>query len=422
MILNFGLLISAAAIPALAGYSAPQNGMRRWIVTFAPDIRMDGRIRALAAGGITAVAQIGTNGSSRNEFSAAVIDMPEGENPARFLSAANGNSDEIVAVEPDERFDSAALEIPAGALEGNFGGFLRGASVDREVAAIHARPASEVQWDVEKLDPRPAWKVTKGGGVRVAVIDSGINFNISDMRGRVVGGYSAVTKTESPDDYMDVLGHGTGVAAVIAANLDGRGVAGVAPEADLLAVRVFEPDPSDHTKQTASISNVIDGIVWAVKNGAKVINLSMSIDKDSPALHAAIRQAFDQGIVVVAAAGNTFGGRVQYPAAYPEVLAVGALDQKNHLAKFSASPGAKNGMFVVPGQAVGTDGVSGEVKLESGTSLAAPHVAGLAALAIAMGFGSGGVEAIRQKLYDASEEVEGGALPNARSLAESIGK
>lgn len=211
----------------------------------------------------------------------------------------------------------------------------------------------------------------------IAVIDTGVDASHPELAGRTVDGFNVLDPNSPPDDYdpnsTEAGDHGThvaGIAAAIANN--GQLLAGATGSGRVMPVKVVRPDG------TALDSDVIAGITWAVDHGAKIINLSAGGPGASPALHDAIKYAENKGVVVVAAAGNTGNDSVQYPAAYPEVLAVGATDNNARLTSFStygdwvdvASPG-----FQLKATAKG-----GSYSTVSGTSYAAPLVASAAAL------------------------------------------
>lgn len=226
------------------------------------------------------------------------------------------------------------------------------------LTAIHATP-----------DDLAAYQ-TDESLVRVAVLDSGTS--VSDDLD-VAEYINLVTEEEDIITYdEDGTGHGTAVAGVLAANDDAQneGIIGVAPDVTLYSVKVFD------YSNTAPISRIIEGIYWAIDNDIDIINMSFGTTVNSYALHQAVRDAEEAGILMVAAAGNS--GTVEYPAAYPEVIAVGATDYQGSRADFS--PTGTELELMAPGECVLTDSFYGGIMALSGTSLAAPHVAGAAAL------------------------------------------
>jgi len=214
----------------------------------------------------------------------------------------------------------------------------------------------------------------KGMGVKIAVIDTGIDYNHEDLDGNYAGGWDFVFDDNDPFDD-NTISHGTHVAGIIAAEENGIGVIGVAPEADLYAVKVLDGGGFGLE------SWVIAGLEWAVDNGMDIVNLSLE-GPHGESLQAACDSAYNAGILLVAAGGNTSGGSVSYPAAYESVIAVTATDANDVRAYFS--PVGPELELAAPGvDILSTVTIAnGNYSLLSGTSQAAPHVAGAAALSI----------------------------------------
>lgn len=229
------------------------------------------------------------------------------------------------------------------------------------------------QWHLRTLDVARAHDVTGGDGVTVAVIDSGVDASHPDLRDNVVPGKDFVAGT---DGRVDRNGHGTGVAALIAAHGHGTGdgVLGVAPGATILPVRVS--DASGHYRA----GHAARAIRWAADHGAGVVNLSGGSPSDTPALRGAVAYAQSLDVVVVASVGNADQGdrRVLYPAAYPGVIAVASVDSEGE-----AAPGSVHGPQVslaAPGVQVVSAGTGHGYAVGVGTSDAAALVSGAAAL------------------------------------------
>ncbi len=376
----------AAALAAViaSGVCAQAPQTQRWIVTFDPRAKASVREAALAQLGATVVAHLASDGNTDNEISATVAEFPS------EIEAPPVRGREILAVEPDRRWKW---------IEGRENSFLKPVfAVEPSLgAALVSRP--EAPWGVNRVHAPAAWNITQGAGADVAVIDTGIDLAHPDLLDKVDGGYSALTKTENPADYQDDNGHGTHVAGTLAAARDGKGVVGVAPRARLYSVKVLDAEGSGR------LSDVIDGILWTAKNGAKVANLSLAIPVDSPALHQAIKFARAKGVVLIAASGNS-GGPVEFPAAYPEVVAVSASDSSDRRALFSSH--GREVSFIAPGVDVVSDRLGGGVTAMSGTSMAAPHVSGLAALAVSLGWtGATGPDGVIEQLKKAARPLHG---------------
>lgn len=256
-------------------------------------------------------------------------------------------------------------------------------SVDQPPEAIEAIAPSAVslpndpyvdkQWALEQINVGELWGVTSGGsGVVVAVLDTGIDSDHEDLAGKVIG---EANFTDSPT-AADIYGHGTNVAGIIAAYSDnGLGVAGVAPQSYLLNVKVA----GDGGRCNAS--DVARGIVWAVDNGANIINLSLELATPSLILEEAINYAWENGVVIIAAAGNSGNQEPVYPAAYEHVIAVAATEQDDTRAVLS-----NYGEWVdvaAPGFDIYSTLTGGGYGYKSGTSFAAPYVSGLAAILFA---------------------------------------
>jgi type VII secretion-associated serine protease mycosin len=204
----------------------------------------------------------------------------------------------------------------------------------------------ERQWGLEDINAPEAWKTTRGQGVTVAVLDTGVDPTHPDIRDSVVGGKDLVGFGAGRGDASWAR-HGTAMAGIIAGHghgPDGRlGMTGVAPEAEILPVRVLlEDDDPDRDRARRTRGDALaEGIRWAADRGADVINLSLGDDSDSAhpraAQDAAVRYALRKGSVVVASAGNggEDGDHVSYPAAYPGVIAVTAVDREGVRADFS---------------------------------------------------------------------------------------
>jgi subtilisin family serine protease len=238
-------------------------------------------------------------------------------------------------------------------------------------------PGRPQQWGLDALGATAAWTVTRGAGVIVAVVDTGVA-PAPDLAGRLLAGWNTIAGTAASADDN---GHGTHVAGTIA-ELEGNGLAeaGVAPEASILPVKVLDAEG------TGSDVDVAAGIVWAADHGARIVNLSLGGDEASTVLADAVVYARGMGVLIIAAAGND-GGAVGVPARLAGVLAVGAVDSALVRAPFSA--GGRSLDLMAPGVGIvqqTLDSVGGFADRSlSGTSMATPHVAGSPALVLAAG-------------------------------------
>ncbi|HLD39522.1 MAG TPA: S8 family peptidase [Candidatus Nanoarchaeia archaeon] len=237
-----------------------------------------------------------------------------------------------------------------------------------------SQPAQTLPWGVNKIDAELSNQT--GAGVKVCVVDTGIDKTHPDLQANIAGGRNFVAKGLTLDStkWVDDNGHGTHVAGTIAAVNNNIGVVGVAPQASLLAAKVLNRQGSGY------FSDIMAGIDWCTQSGAKVISMSLGSSSDVQAFHDTVDAAYANGVLVVAAAGNDYGGPVSYPAAYDSVIAVSATDSNNNLASFSnVGPQVE---LAAPGVSVLSTWMGGGYNTISGTSMATPHVSGTAALAI----------------------------------------
>ncbi|MER5884185.1 type VII secretion-associated serine protease mycosin [Streptomyces sp. NPDC001941] len=234
----------------------------------------------------------------------------------------------------------------------------------------------ELPWAQARLDLERVWEVTQGAGQKVAVVDSGVDASVPQLKGHVLRGTDVVGDSGRGD--TDCVGHGTFVAGVIAARQDPKlRFAGVAPGATVLPVRQTS-DGKD-----GSADGMARAIRAAVDGGARVVNISANAPTTSAALQEAVRHAVREDVLVVASAGNRQSGseplRASFPASFPDVLGVGAVGRDDEPAQFS-----EPGSFVdvaAPGVDIISLGTGGPgYVIDQGTSFAAPFVSGTAAL------------------------------------------
>jgi len=242
-------------------------------------------------------------------------------------------------------------------------------------------------WNLAKVDAPRAWEKTRGNGIRVGIIDTGVDYTHPELSGRFAGGYDNVNEDNDP---MDGHGHGTHVAGIIASSLNNTGVAGVSPEVSLYAYKAIADSGIGYT------SDLIEALDYAIRDNIQTVNISIGTDQSSVALESKLNQAVNQGMVIIAAAGNTGGGAVMYPAAYDSVISVAATDNNDQFASFS-SLGAE---ISAPGVNILSTAIGGGYTTLSGTSMAAPHVTATSALLIANGNTS-----VRQTLYNSTVDL-----------------
>ncbi len=244
---------------------------------------------------------------------------------------------------------------------------------DEIITSVEPLPGDEYinDWGIWHIGAYEAHSSgNRGTGVKIAVIDTGIDYTHEDLDDNYAGGFDFVFDDFDPYDD-NTNSHGTHVSGIIAAEENGTGVIGVAPEAELYALKVLDGAGFGLT------SWVIAAIEWGVDNGIQIANLSLE-GPDSQALQNACDSAYSAGVLLIAAGGNTIGGSVRYPAGYDSVVAVTATDADDISAWFS--PVGPEVELSAPGISILSTVTGGGYDFLSGTSQAAPHVAGAAAL------------------------------------------
>lgn len=236
---------------------------------------------------------------------------------------------------------------------------------------VNDRLYLDYQWNLPVIFTEQGWELTKGKeNVVIAVIDTGVDLDHPEFKGKLVDGINIIDPSLLP---MDDDGHGTHIAGIISANTNNNeGIAGITWYNKIMPIKVLDQSGA------GTLFDVAEGIFWAADHGAKVINLSLGNYAESEYLHDAIKYAYSKDIVLVAAAGNDNIEDLGYPASYPEVMGIAALDSYQQKAEFSnygpyidvAAPGV-NIASTFPGE---------QYAALSGTSMASPHVAGLAGL------------------------------------------
>lgn len=337
---------------------------------------------------------VDTDGSGARYVSGELIvtyEEPVPESPARALTEEVGATVEKtlpavdsqliqlpeVVEEPDAAERERLLEEARQELEADPA--VRSADYNylRQPAAPND-PLYPKQWSLAKIAAPIAWREATGLGlsgeaVRIAVVDTGADLDHPDLAGKISASKNIPNPTLDADDKS---GHGTHVAGIAAAGTNNElGVAGVCPECTLLVAKV------EDTRGYITVASVTEAINWSTDNGAGVINASLSGAGAAESERLAIARAVEAGVVVVAAAGNEGSNVKTYPAAYADVISVGATTRDDRRASYSNYGGWLD--LVAPGEAHST--IPGGYGTKSGTSMASPTVAGVAGLLLAQG-------------------------------------
>jgi len=258
-----------------------------------------------------------------------------------------------------------------------------------------SQPPQEIPWGIDRVNAAEAWSTTDGssnGVIEVAILDTGIDYDHPDLKANLAWGVSVLRGKVStnPKDYKDQNGHGTHVAGTIAALNNDIGVVGVTPAVEIYAIKVVGPSGS------GSYSDIILGIEQALlgpdgvldsdgddvivgdpdDDAAEVISMSLGGSSDVQAFHDAIKWAYSYGVVIVAASGNEGASSPGYPAAYSEVIAVGAIDINDEVPWWSN----RNVEVSAPGVGILSTYPDDTYATLDGTSMACPHVSGIVAL------------------------------------------
>ena len=288
-----------------------------------------------------------------------------------------------------------AASLPAGAIEG-LGKNPKVTSIDPDGQVQAIDDELDNTWGVKHIGAGIVHdNPNKGTGVKVAIVDSGIDYTHPDLDANFAGGHDFANDDPDP---MDDNGHGTHVAGTVAAEDNDSGVVGVAPEASLYALKVLSASGS------GSWSDIIAALDWAVDNGIQVTNNSYgSGTNPGGTVQAAFDNSAAAGILHVAAAGNSGnpkgkGNNVGYPARFDSVIAVAATNENDNRASFSSTGEAVE--LAAPGVAINSTKLGGGYVEFNGTSMASPHVAGTAALVIAAGIAD-----VRAQLQNTADDL-----------------
>lgn len=370
---------------------AAPGGAGSLALSLTPDGGCRGPVRRLAEGAAAMLPRPIPFGDSGGA-SAPAVSRPWDAVPGELLVGLHAGVDAAAATALARRYGLAICEViaPIGVMRvmGVDGATQARLRADPLVAYAEPNRTREVtltpndphfapyQWNLRTIGMESAWDVSTGVEITVAVLDTGVDLEHPELKPNLVQGYDFLNDDPQAEDDS---GHGTHAAGIIAAAANnGVGIAGMCWRCKVMPIKVLT------NTGVGADSEVARGVIYAVDNGARVINISFGGPRASETLARAIEYAWSKGALIVAAAGNTGdrGNEVTYPAAYPHVLAVAATDQTDTVPAFSqhgpyvavAAPGVEVPSTFWPGAGYGP------YARGTGTSAAAPHVAALAAL------------------------------------------
>ena len=398
----------ALSLLAFAVASHADENVTRRIVVFAPETPAAQRVALARSTGAKVVREL------------PLIDAVVIETPSTQVSAADTKLTAMVEVSRIDQ-DPTINWLKAADAPGIDFRLPSTEALMAPISLLKRKPAADpapksgsqaIQWGVKRVDAPAAWSTSRGEGVKVVVIDTGLDMTHPDLAGNIKGGWNAIKKS---GDFNDDHGHGTHCGGNIAALDNDIGIVGVAPKADLYGVKVLDANGS------GSFDDVIAGMQWAVDNHMEVASMSLGADQGNQALADMVAAMKKGGVTLIAAAGNS-GGAVGFPGGYPEAIAVAALDQNDQLADFSSR--GPQVAVIAPGVNVYSLSKNGGYDTMSGTSMATPHVAGLAVLYLSTHKGAtpdqvrAALSAASTQLPGVIAEGQGAGLPDAAKLVQ----
>jgi subtilisin family serine protease/putative cell wall-binding protein len=312
----------------------------------------------------TLAAQVGAQVIKKGPLNYVTLAIPAGENPEEIIRQLR-KEEEVISAERNRRKKIAAI-----------------ASGKADLSAEADEPMYSQEYNLNIGRVPQAWADGAAGeGITIAIVDTGVDLNHPDLKGNLVPGYNAVMDSTAPGMAQDDNGHGTHVAGIAAAQLNDSGIVGVAYKAKIMPIKAMD-------KSGEGADDIIAaGIVWAADHGARIVNLSLGSDTETAVLRSAVEYAQEKGVLVVAAAGNfdplkQSNPGINYPASYPQVLAVTATDADDQIAYISAT--GPECVLAAPGMNIISDYWSREegstYAAADGTSMASSFVVGVAAL------------------------------------------
>ena len=242
--------------------------------------------------------------------------------------------------------------------------------IREDVYGLSPTTAQILGWEIKKFNIENQWKISKGEGVKIAVIDTGCDLDHPDLKNNILQGKNFVNPRKDP---WDINGHGSHTAGTIAADDNGIGMVGVAPKAKIIPIKALNDEGG------GNVNDIVNAIIWATDNGADFISMSLGSPGQSIDLENAIKYAASKGCIIFCAAGNSGEAvDIMYPARYDHTIAIGAIDKNLSRTAFTCSGETLD--FLAPGHDILSCVPNGRYALMSGTSMSTPFAVGCAAL------------------------------------------
>lgn len=241
-----------------------------------------------------------------------------------------------------------------------------------KIYGFDSKSAQIIGWEISKFDITDYWKYSTGKNIRVAVLDTGCDTNHDDLKDAITDGFNAIDENTN---VCDDNGHGTHVAGTIAARNNSTGMVGIAPESEIVPVKVL------NKRGSGTSANIAKGIIWAADNNCDIITMSLASPVTSKTVEDAIIYATNKDVIVVCAAGNNGNHTpIMYPAKMPQTIAIGSIGQDLRLSHFSCIGPELD--FLSPGENIFSCAPNNSYTLMSGTSMSTPYAVGCIALSL----------------------------------------
>lgn len=242
--------------------------------------------------------------------------------------------------------------------------------VREDIYGLSPEDPQTLGWEIKEFNIEKEWLLSKGEGIKIAVIDTGCSLNHPDIKDNLLEGINIINPKKDPDDDN---GHGTHVAGTIAGIDNSYGVVGIAPRSKIIPIKVLSKDG------VGSMNNIIKGVIWAANIGVDFICMSLGSPVHDTELEKSINYASSKGVIIFCAAGNSGADSdIMYPARYDNTICIGAIDKNLKRTNFTCSGESLD--FLAPGHDIVSCVPNNGYASMSGTSMSAPFAVGCAAL------------------------------------------